>query len=89
MWYLRAMSRTPAAATLRDLGVGESAVLGEPRVPEAQRRRLAELGLRPGETVTITQRAVGGARVVAVHGSRIALDGRTASQLALRPDEAP
>jgi ferrous iron transport protein A len=83
------MSRRPAAAptSLRDLGVGESAVLGEPQVQAAQRRRLAELGLRPGELVTVTQRAVGGARVVAVHGSRIALDGRTAALLALRPGE--
>jgi ferrous iron transport protein A len=75
-----------APTSLRDLAVGESAVLDEPQVEAAQRRRLAELGLRPGETVTVTQRAVGGARVVAVHGSRIALDGRTADLLRVRAE---
>ena len=67
--------------TVRDLGVGESAVLGEPTVDAPQRRRLVELGLRPGEQVTVIQRAVGGARVVSAHGSRIALDARTAGRL--------
>lgn len=72
------------ARSVRDLAVGESAVLGEPGVADTVRRRLVELGLRPGEQVTVVQRAVGGARVVAVHGSRIALDGRTAGQLAVQ-----
>ncbi len=67
--------------TIRDLAVGEVAILGEPLVDRVQRMRLAELGLRPGESVELRQRSVGGARVVAVHGSRIALDARTAGLL--------
>ncbi len=35
-------------------------------------------GLRPGQPVTVVQRGVGGARVVSVADSRIALDARTA-----------
>ena len=73
------------ARTLRELAVGESAVLAEADLDAAQRRRLAELGLRPGQEVTISQHAVGGARVVAVHGSRIALDAQTASAIRVRP----
>lgn len=69
--------------TLRDLAVGASAVLGEPGVDLVQRRRLAELGLRRGEAVRMVQHSVGGARVVSVRGSRIALDARTASRLPL------
>lgn len=71
--------RTPSS--VRELQVGQSAVLGEPTVPSALRARLAELGLRAGQEVLLLQRAVGGARVVAVAGSRIALDGPTAGGL--------
>lgn len=67
--------------TVRDLAVGECAVLGVPTVDRAQRIRLAELGLRPGQPVTLVQRGVGGARVVSVADSRIALDSRTAGRI--------
>lgn len=67
--------------SVRDLEAGETAVLGMPAVTTAQRMRLAELGLRAGESVTLTQRGVGGARIVTVAGSRIALDAHTAGCL--------
>ncbi len=69
------------ARTVLDLSVGETAVLGEPQLDPGQRMRLAEMGMRPGEQVTLAQRGVGGARVLAVHGSRIAVDARTARLL--------
>ncbi|GMA20539.1 ferrous iron transport protein A [Arsenicicoccus piscis] len=47
----------------------------------APRRRLAELGLRPGAVVQARSRTSGGGRVVAVDGSRIALDRATVSGL--------
>ena len=72
--------------TVRDMAVGESAVLGAADLPEPTGRRLVEMGLRPGERVTLLQRAVGGARVVSIHGSRVALDARTAGRLALAED---
>jgi ferrous iron transport protein A len=68
---------------VRDLRRGESAVLAVPQLDSRQAMRLAELGLRAGESVTLTQRGVGGARVLAVAGSRIALDARTAARLPL------
>lgn len=64
-----------------DLRAGETAVLGVPDLDPEQRMRLAELGLRPGETVTLALRGVGGARIVSVAGSRIALDAQTARAL--------
>ena len=74
-----------APATVRDLHPGQTAVLAEPTVADAVRIRLAELGLRAGQEILLIQRAVGGARVVAVAGSRIALDARTAAGLPLAP----
>lgn len=41
--------------------------------PESLRRRLAELGLRPGAQVRVVQRTAGGGRIVDVAGSRVAL----------------
>ena len=75
-------------ATVRDLRVGERGVLAEPTLPDHRRRRLAELGLRAGETVTLVQRAVGGARILAVGESRIALDARLSAQLPLIGESA-
>ena len=70
-----------SGGTVRDLAVGDSAVLGDPLVDLMQRRRLAELGLRRGEAVRMVLHSVGGARVVSVRGSRIALDATTAALL--------
>ena len=64
--------------TVFDLAPGESAVLGTPDVPVERRRRMAELGLRPGEPVRMLRRAVGGARVVQIDEIRIAVDAGTA-----------
>lgn len=41
--------------------------------PAALRRRLAELGLRPGAAITCVQRTAGGGRIVDLAGSRVAL----------------
>ncbi|MBI1350838.1 MAG: hypothetical protein GC156_06950 [Actinomycetales bacterium] len=69
------------ARTVRDLSVGERAVLDAPQLEPGLRMRLAEMGVRRGEEVTVTQRGVGGARILSVRGSRIALDARTAARL--------
>lgn len=66
------------ARTVFDLSPGESATLGTPDVPVERRRRMAELGLRPGEQVRMIRRSVGGARVVQVDEIRIAVDAGTA-----------
>jgi len=66
-----------------DLRAGGSAVLADVNHAEALTRRLAELGLRSGQTIVLAQRGVGGSRVLAVGGARIAVDRATASQLLL------
>lgn len=46
-----------------------------------QGRRLAQLGLRAGAEFVVVMRTSGGGRVIAVAGSRIALDRMTAQEL--------
>jgi Fe2+ transport system protein FeoA len=75
--------------SVRDLAVGETAILGVPTVDRAQRIRLAELGLRPGQPITVVQRGVGGARVVSVADSRIALDSRIAGRIPVTGGAGP
>lgn len=67
--------------TVADLRAGERVVLEAVAADPEQRRRLAELGLRPGSVVALVQRAAGGACIVGVDGARIALDRRTAHLL--------
>ena len=56
-------------------------------LPDAPRRRLFELGVRPGATVCAEQCTAGGGLVVRIEGARIALDGRTARTITV--DEVP
>jgi ferrous iron transport protein A len=45
------------------------------------RRRLAEMGLRPGSHVRVLYRTTGGGRVVSVGGARVALDAGLAEAI--------
>lgn len=54
-------------------------------VDERHRFRMLELGLRAGTVIRVVQRASFGGRVVAKGTERIALDGRTASLIAVTP----
>ncbi|MEZ5185677.1 MAG: FeoA family protein [Candidatus Nanopelagicales bacterium] len=47
----------------------------------AIRRRLAEMGVRPGSHIRVLYRTTGGGRVVAVGGARVALDSGLASAI--------
>ncbi len=66
-----------------------AAVESAPAAPTGRRareaapnaRRLAQLGLRPGADLIVVMRTSGDGRVVAVAGSRIALDRLTAAGL--------
>ncbi|WP_263118237.1 FeoA family protein [Cellulomonas sp. RIT-PI-Y] len=46
-------------------------------LPTSQRLRLAEMGLRPGAVLRVTQRAAFGGRVVALGAERFAVDAAT------------
>jgi ferrous iron transport protein A len=65
--------------TLPESSVGaELRVIGV-RLPAADAFRLNEMGIRPGTLAHVTQCAAFGGRVIAVAGSRYALDGGTAA----------
>ena len=69
------------AVCLLDCPLGQAALLCNVAADPALRRRLAELGLRCGMSVTATQRTSGGGRVVAAGDTRVALDRTAASAL--------
>jgi ferrous iron transport protein A len=72
----------PAADRLVSATVGATVRLRSVEVPSvAQRRRLAEFGLRPGALVTVLARTAGGGRLVGLGVSRIVLDAGTAAAL--------
>ncbi|MEI2643925.1 MAG: FeoA family protein [Candidatus Nanopelagicales bacterium] len=48
-------------------------------------RRLAELGVRVGSHVRVLYRTTGGGRVLALDGSRVAIDARTAAGITVTP----
>ncbi|WP_282939942.1 FeoA family protein [Corynebacterium auriscanis] len=47
-------------------------------------RRLAELGLRPGQSITVVQKIAGGGRIVKASSVRYALDKQLASAIQVR-----
>ena len=52
------------------------------------RSRVSTLGLRGGAHCEIVRQTLGGARVISVAGSRIAMDASMLTMLMVRPDEA-
>jgi ferrous iron transport protein A len=66
----------PLGAELRVTGV---------RLPAADAFRLNEMGIRLGTTAHVTQHAAFGGRVIAVAGSRYALDAGTAALIDVEP----
>jgi ferrous iron transport protein A len=55
------------------------------RLPAAAALRLNEMGIRLGTVAHVTQHAAFGGRVIAVAGSRYALDGGTATLIDVEP----
>lgn len=67
--------------TLAEVGKGSTVRLAEQKESAeadlALQRRLRELGLRPGASVTVGQRTAGGGRVVICGTARYAIDAAT------------
>ena len=75
-----------APFTLGDLRKGEEGILDAIELPEAEARRLMELGFLPGALVGAAGRSpFGDPRIFRVDGSEVALRRETASHLILRP----
>ena len=81
----RAAVRKPSARNLSELRRGESGILDRLDLPEADARRLMEMGFLPGHAITLGHSAPGGdPRVFRVDGSEVALRRETAVRLILR-----
>ncbi len=80
------MTATATGRTLHSLGLHDSARLAAPAEPSL-RRSLARLGLRVGAVITVIQRTPGGGRVVSCGDVRVAIDGPTARQVVVTPDD--
>jgi ferrous iron transport protein A len=72
------LPESPPGAKLRVTGV---------RLPAPEAFRLKEMGIRPGTLAHVTQHAAFGGRVIAVAGSRFALDAATAALIDVEPVE--
>ncbi|MFD5867134.1 ferrous iron transport protein A [Corynebacterium sp. NPDC060344] len=70
-----------ATARLSDVAVGDTVVLSAPRTEPQLCRRLAQLGLRPGMSVTVGPKTAGGGRVIKSGTARYAIDRRTLEQM--------
>lgn len=71
----------PDVVTLATAPCGIPLILGSAALPASRRLRLAELGLRPGVTVTVLRRTVGGGRILGIGDARIALGRGVLSSL--------
>ena len=68
--------------------IGNSCTLSpfnEEILGEDLRRRLAELGLRSGSHIVVSQKTAAGGRIVKVGATRYAIDGATAKALQVQP----
>jgi ferrous iron transport protein A len=74
--------------TLRESPLGEELRVTGVRLPAAAAFRLNEMGIRLGTHAHVTHQAAFGGRVVAVAGSRYALDGGTAALIDVEPVRA-
>lgn len=71
----------PESKRLSDIPTGETVVLSAPHAEPQLCRRLAQLGLRPGMSVTVGNRTSGGGRVVRTGTTRYAIDRHTLEQM--------
>jgi ferrous iron transport protein A len=72
------LPESPLGAEMRVTGV---------RLPAVDAFRLNEMGIRLGTLAHVTQQAAFGGRVIAVAGSRYALDAQTAALIDVEPVE--
>ena len=73
--------------TLRESPLGAELRVTGVRLTAAAAFRLNEMGIRIGTLAHVTQQGAFGGRVVAVAGSRYALDGGTAALIDVEPSE--
>lgn len=62
------------STSLADVPIGATVLVTAHHTSASLSRRLSELGVRPGTTVTLHQRTAGGGRVVSSGSARYAID---------------
>lgn len=72
-----AVAVAPRITSLSEVASGTTVVLSAPRTEPALCRRLAQLGLRPGMSVTVGGATAGGGRVIRSGNARYAIDRAT------------
>ena len=82
---VRAALLHAGGVTLASAPLGVPLLLGPAALPAPRRLRLAELGLRPGATVTVLQRTAGGGRIVGVGDARVAVARTVLQQMPAVP----
>lgn len=75
------LAATVGIVNLGDAARGQVVTVDQVSLGEALARRLAELGVRRGQQVSVSHRTAGGGRVVKVEDTRIALDARTVAAI--------
>lgn len=83
MFGLHSRTRSVGAPSLADVAVGDTVVLGMPHVDAQLCRRLAQLGLRPGMSVTVGRSTSGGGRIIRSGATRYAIDAKTLRQMSV------
>lgn len=63
--------------TLDVVPAGRTVVLGALQLPPVRERRLAELGLRRGQSIVVLHRTAGGGRLLGIGDARVAVDRAT------------
>ncbi len=75
------MSSVTLTTTLDQVPTGEPLIIAGQAQDPAVRRRLVSLGWRPGTQTRVVKKVVGGARVIDLNGSRIAIGHQLARKL--------
>lgn len=83
MLGLRSRTRSDGAQSLADVTVGATVTLGASHVDERLCRRLAQLGLRPGMSVTVGRSTSGGGRIIRAGATRYAIDRSTLRKMSV------
>ncbi len=82
--------RRDRPGALADVSIGHHAVIADSRrVDAAQRRRLAELGLRPGAEVQVLMRTAGGGRLLAIDDARVVVGREILGQIGVGHPAGP
>ncbi|PLA36766.1 FeoA family protein [Corynebacterium amycolatum] len=83
MLGLRSRKQSDDIQSLADVPVGVTVTLGASHVDEPLCRRLSQLGLRPGMSVTVGRSTSGGGRIVHAGATRYAIDASTLHKMSV------